>query len=199
MRSALVLSPQCKFWFAGVGFGFAVPQLKAFHKAVALQSDGAAVSASPDHVAYLQNFRLAVAIVDHDAVKLDGRILNADLQEAVTARGLTDFNIVMVVLAVNVGLAKIDPVFRMGRRATYIKTARAKSGIKSFFIRVCSPRRLLKDFSGLRSSWCASANSSSPENGSAPSNPKRKCKLPEFCLPSEPKSAETFEMLGSRK
>src|SRR6478672_12258464 len=115
-RSALALSPEREFRFAGVGFGFAIPQLKAFHKAVTLQSDGPAVSATPDHIAYLQNFRLAIAIVDHDAVKLDGRILNADLQETVTARGLTDFDIVMVVLAVYVGLAKIDPVFRMGRR-----------------------------------------------------------------------------------
>jgi hypothetical protein len=74
------------------------------------------VPATPDHITYLQNFWLAVAVMDHDAVELNGRILNADLQKAVTARGLTHFDIVMVVLAVNVGLAKVDPVIRMRQR-----------------------------------------------------------------------------------
>lgn len=69
---------------------------------------------SADNVTHLQNFRLAVVVVDHDSIKLDGRILNPDLQEAVAARGLADFNIVMVVLAVYMGLAKIGPACSVG-------------------------------------------------------------------------------------
>ena len=94
--------------------GFSVPQLEALHKAIALQRDGAACAASTDHVAHLQNFRLAIPVMDHDAVKFNWRVLYANLQETIAAPGLPHFDVVMVMLAVNMGLAKINPVVCMG-------------------------------------------------------------------------------------
>src|SRR5689334_945374 len=113
MGACLALAPEREFRPARIGFGFAIPELKALHKAVALQRDSAAVSACPDDVADLQNFRLAVTVVDHDSIKLYRCILNAYLQETVAPCGLPHLNVVMVMLAVNVGLAKIAPVCGM--------------------------------------------------------------------------------------
>ena len=94
---------------------FAVPQFKALYDAVPSQRDRTAPVSSADDFADLKRFSLSVAIVDDDAVKLNRRIIDADLQEAIASGSSTYFNIVMVMLAVNMGLAKIDPVCRMGR------------------------------------------------------------------------------------
>src|SRR5689334_2787052 len=106
---------------------FAVPQLQALHHAVTSQRNSAASSPPADNFANLQFLSLTIAIVDHDAVKLDRRIVYANLQEAVTAGIFADFNIVMIMLAVNMCLAKIDPVFRMGCRS---KTKQQRRGKK---------------------------------------------------------------------
>jgi hypothetical protein len=54
--------------------------------------------------------------VDNDSVELDRRVLDANLQEAIAAGGLADVNIVMVMLSVNMRLAKKDPIGCVRRR-----------------------------------------------------------------------------------
>lgn len=75
-----------------------------------MQRDGPAMSTTVDDVAHLQDLRFAIAVMDHNTIKLDRSVLDANLQEAVTASGLADFNIVMIVLAVNMGLTQVNPV-----------------------------------------------------------------------------------------
>src|ERR1044071_444702 len=133
-----------------IGPGFAVPQFKALHKAIALQRDGAAVPAASDHVAHLEDFGLAVAIVDHDAVELDRRVLDANLQETVAAGGLADFDIVMVMLAVNVRLAKIDPAGCVRRWGHVKHESQSKNRNQDFLHCCCSP---LKNVSLVRGPW----------------------------------------------
>jgi hypothetical protein len=93
----------------------AIPQFQALHDAVTFQRNGAASCSIADYVADLQRFCLTVAIVNNNAVKLDRRVVYADLQKAVAAGSFSNFDIVMVMLTVNVRLAKINPVFRVGR------------------------------------------------------------------------------------
>src|ERR1700743_1432307 len=93
---------------------FAIEQLQALHHAIACQRNSAAVSAAADYFTYLQWLGLSVAIVNNDAVKLDRRMFHADLQKTIAAGGAPHFNIVMGMLAVNMGLAKISPALRMG-------------------------------------------------------------------------------------
>jgi hypothetical protein len=93
----------------------------------------------------------------------------------------------MVMLAVNVGLAKIDPVVRMGQWGDINQYRKRDKRNKELLHSVCSPLGVLRDFSGPRPSWCASAIWSSSENGSDVWNPERQCKLPEFWLPESPK------------
>src|ERR1700749_1089552 len=92
---------------------FAVPQFQALDYAVAFKRNSAAVAAIADYVANLQRFRLAVAIVNDDAIKLYRGVVHANLQEAIASGSVAYFNVVMVMLAINVGLAKINPVFCM--------------------------------------------------------------------------------------
>ena len=92
-----------------------------------------------DDLADLQRLCLAVAIVDHDAIEFNRRVMNAYLKEAVTTGGLSHFNIVMVVLAVNVGLAKIDPVVRMGQRGDINQYRERDKRNKELLHSVCSP------------------------------------------------------------
>src|ERR1041385_5613642 len=122
----LVLAPEREFGPDGGGPGFGVPELKAPHKAVTLQRDSAAMLATADHVADLYHFRLAVAVMDHNAVKLDGRVPYADLQEAITAGSLADLNVVMVMLAIDVRLAQVNPVRGMRGRSNVQQQRQSK-------------------------------------------------------------------------
>jgi hypothetical protein len=106
---------------------FAVPQFQTLYNAVPSQRDRTALVSSADDFTDLKRFSLSVAIVDDDAVKLNRRIIDADLQEAIASGSFAYFNIVMVMLAVNMGLAKIDPVCRMGRGR---QTKQQRSGEK---------------------------------------------------------------------
>ena len=84
---------------------FAVPKFQALHDAISSQRNSPAPGSFADDVTNLQRLSLAVAIVDHNAVELNGRVVYADLEKAVAAGGLSHFDIVMIMLAVNMGLA----------------------------------------------------------------------------------------------
>lgn len=105
------MAEKINFRLSRVRFCLAIPKLKALHNAVASQRDGARPSALADYVADLECLGLAIAIVDYDVVELNGCVVNPDLQEAIAACRLSNFNIVMVVPAIDVGFAKKYPLF----------------------------------------------------------------------------------------
>ena len=84
-RPVLVLSPKIYLRLSRPGSGLAVPQFQALHDTVTVERDGAAALPGTDHVAHVQRLRLAVTVVDHDVVKLNWRVDDANLQEAVAA------------------------------------------------------------------------------------------------------------------
>jgi|SRR5882672_10690924 len=96
---------------------FAIPQFQALYHAIAFQWNRAASATLANYVAHLKRFGLAIAIVDNNAVEFDGRVVYADLQEAITTGGFANFNIVVIMLAIHVCLAKINPVFGVRRRS----------------------------------------------------------------------------------
>jgi hypothetical protein len=112
--AVLPQTEQFNFWAARKRMCFAVPEFQALHHAVTGQWNVSAAFSPADDLTDLQRLCLAVAIVDYDAVKLDWRVLNANLEKAVASGSSADFNIVMVVLAVNMRLAKIN-LLRVGR------------------------------------------------------------------------------------
>jgi hypothetical protein len=118
LRRFLLQTKKAQFRPAREGPGFAIPELKALDNAVSLKGDGAAVSTGADDVTHMQRFRLAVAVMDHNVVELNGSVVHANLQCAVAAREPADFNVVMIVLAVHVGRAKKSPCLGLGRRGS---------------------------------------------------------------------------------
>jgi uncharacterized membrane protein len=54
--------------------------------------------------------------VDYDVVELNGPVGHADLQKAICAGGLANLDVVVIVLAIHVGLAQVNPISRVGRR-----------------------------------------------------------------------------------
>ena len=99
-------------------FGFALPYQSSKLCTKRSPCNGMARLCPPcaDDVAHLERLWFAIAVVDHNVVELNGRIVDANLQEAVASGSLADFNIVVVVLAVNMRLAQIDPACGMRRR-----------------------------------------------------------------------------------
>src|SRR5882672_8875493 len=81
----LSLAPKPYFWPVRPRLGLAVPQFQALHDAVAIHGNRAASAASADHVAHFQYLRLAIAVMDHDVVELNGRVDHAKLQETIPA------------------------------------------------------------------------------------------------------------------
>jgi hypothetical protein len=84
------------------------------------------MSAGADDIAHLQNFRFTIAVMDHDAVEFDGRVPYADLQETIATGGLADLNVVVVIMAINVRLAKVNPVGRVRGRGDIQQECQSK-------------------------------------------------------------------------
>src|SRR5262249_47020601 len=111
----LASSPESDPGLAGVGIGPGVPQFEAVDDAVAGQRDGAAASAGADYVANLQGLGFAVAVMDYNVVELDGSVADAKLQGAKAPGTSSRFNIVMIMLTVDVGFSQKNPVGSMGQ------------------------------------------------------------------------------------
>lgn len=107
----LFLAEETDFRPAGKWMCFAIPEFQALNNAVTGQGNGAAPVSFADDLADLQGFGLSVAIMDHNAVEFDGRIVYTHLKEAITPGGSSHFNVVVIMLAVNMRLAQINPVF----------------------------------------------------------------------------------------
>jgi hypothetical protein len=88
---------------------FAVPQFQALHDAVAIQWNRAASAAGPDYFSHFQRLRFPIAIVDHDVVELNGRMHYAKLQEAVAAGRGADLDVIVIMLAIDMGLTQENP------------------------------------------------------------------------------------------
>jgi hypothetical protein len=123
--------------------GFAVPQFQALYDAIPSQRNCPASAAFADNIANLQRFGLAVAIVNNNPIELNGRVVYADLKKAVSAGGLSHFYIVMIMLAVHVGLAKIYPVVRVRQWSDINQDRKGKKRNKQLSHAVCSPLGLL--------------------------------------------------------
>jgi hypothetical protein len=85
---------------------FAVPQLQALHDPVTIQWNRPAAITGADDVSHFQGLRFAIAVMDHNVIKLNWRVDHAKLQEAVPAGRAANLNVVVIVLAVDVRRAQ---------------------------------------------------------------------------------------------
>jgi hypothetical protein len=70
--------------------------------------------------------------VDDDVVELNRRVVDADLQEAEASGSFSDLNVVMVMLAVDVGLAQVDPAGCIGCRGEIEQQRYSKARNQNF-------------------------------------------------------------------
>ena len=80
------------------------------------------MSAGADYVAHLQGLGFAVAIMDYDVIERDRSVVDAKLQGAKPSGTSSRFDVVMIMLAVDMGFAQKNPIGRIGPRVRPTRT-----------------------------------------------------------------------------
>lgn len=94
---------------------FGVPQFETLYEAISLEGNRTRMAAGADYVAHMQGFDFAVAIVDHDMVKLNRGTAYTQLQKVKASIGASYFNVIVIVPAVDVCYTQINPIAYLGR------------------------------------------------------------------------------------